>query len=258
MLHEAREKFSSLPRGIQRTIFAILLFIDSNLLGTSNRLGVLNLLDILVGGGLPDDLVWLLQIVESITAGFILVKVLFDDVPSSKVRTVGLILSPVFMIIVTFVTLDILLRGLDTGASFTLDTVSIITGTLTWSSTYLAIAIGLTLTYKVQRYGNFAQSELFMIGMYLSMIMIWTDHFFPISSLSTTKDGVLTWSLLIFTLVLAFILTGLAGIIIDRLVYRGFRKNKATPQVMMIASLGVALILRALTYLRFGSSRNMF
>ena len=258
MLHEAREKFSSLPRGIQRTIFAILLFIDSNLLGTSNRLGVLNLLDILVGGGLPDDLVWLLQIVESITAGFILVKVLFDDVPSSKVRTVGLILSPVFMIIVTFVTLDILLRGLDTGASFTLDTVSIITGTLTWSSTYLAIAIGLTLTYKVQRYGNFAQSELFMIGMYLSMIMIWTDHFFPMSSLSTTKDGVLTWSVLIFTLVLAFILTGLAGIIIDRLVYRGFRKNKATPQVMMIASLGVALILRALTYLRFGSSRNMF
>tara|TARA_Y100001980_G_scaffold45346_1_gene25683 strand:+ start:664 stop:4404 length:3741 start_codon:yes stop_codon:yes gene_type:complete len=258
MLHEAREKLSSLPRGIQRTIIAILLFIDSNLLGTSNGLGVLNLLDILVGGGLPDDLVWLLQIVESITAGFILVKVLFDDVPSSNVRTVGLILSPVFMVIVTFVTLDILLRGLDTGASFTLDLVSIITGTLTWSSTYLAIAIGLTLTYKVQRYGNFAQSELFMIGMYLSMIMIWTDYFFPMSSLSTTKDGVLTWSVLIFTLVLAFILTGLAGIIIDRLVYRGFRKSKATPQVMMIASLGVALILRALTYLRFGSSRNMF
>ena len=256
--HEAREKFSSLPRGIQRTIIAILLFIDSNLLGTSNGLGVLNLLDILVGGGLPDDLVWLLQIVESITAGFILVKVIFDDVPSSNVRTVGLILSPIFMVIVTFVTLDILLRGLDTGASFTLDLVSIITGTLTWSSTYLAIAIGLTLTYKVQRYGNFAQSELFMIGMYLSMIMIWTDYFFPMSSLSTTKDGVLTWSVLIFTLVLAFILTGLAGIIIDRLVYRGFRKSKATPQVMMIASLGVALILRALTYLRFGSSRNMF
>ena len=138
------------------------------------------------------------------------------------------------MVIVTFVTLDILLRGLDTGASFTLDLVSIITGTLTWSSTYLAIAIGLTLTYKVQRYGNFAQSELFMIGMYLSMIMIWTDYFFPMSSLSTTKDGVLTWSVLIFTLVLAFILTGLAGIIIDRLVYRGFRKSKATPQVMMI------------------------
>ena len=55
------------------------------------------------------------------------------------------------MIMFTFLTLDILLDGLGEGASFTLDLVSIATGTLTWSSTYLAIAIGLTLTYKVQR-----------------------------------------------------------------------------------------------------------
>ena len=97
-----------------------------------------------------------------------------------------------------------------------------------------------------------------MIGMYLSMIMIWSDYFFPMTSLSTTKEGVLTWSVLIFTLIAAFILTGFAGIIIDRLVYKGFRKTQASPQVMMIASLGVALILRALTYMRFGAGRNMF
>ena len=162
------------------------------------------------------------------------------------------------MVAVTFYSLDILLQGLGASAGFTLDLVSITTGTLTWSSTYLAIAIGLTLTYKVQRYGNFAQSELFMIGMYLSMIMIWSDYFFPMTSLSTTKEGVLTWSVLIFTLIAAFILTGFAGIIIDRLVYKGFRKTQASPQVMMIASLGVALILRALTYMRFGAGRNMF
>ena len=203
-------------------------------------------------------MVWLLQVVESLTAGFIIIKVFFDDVPQGNFRTIALLTSPLFMILVTFLTLDILLRGLGEGASFTLDLVSVATGTLTWSSTYLAIAIGLTLTYKVQRYGNFAQSELFMIGMYLSMIMIWSDYFFPLSSLSTTKDGVLTWSVLIFTLIAAFVLTGLAGVIIDRLVYRGFRRTKTTPQVMMIASLGVALKLRAITYLRFGSGRNMF
>ncbi|RZD34904.1 MAG: hypothetical protein CXT72_05300, partial [Methanobacteriota archaeon] len=66
------------------------------------------------------------------------------------------------------------------------------------------------------------------------------------------------WSLLSWSLIAAFVLTGIAGIIIDRLVYRGFRKDKSSPQVMMIASLGVALILRAMTYLRFGASRNMF
>ena len=258
MLHEARKQFSDLPRGTQRLIIAAALFIDANYLGTLNGLGSLNILDKVLGGGLPNDMVWLLQLVESIAAGFVVVKVLFDDVPSGIPRTAAILLSPFFMVAVTFFSLDILLQGLGEDASFTLDLVSISTGTLTWSSTYLAIAIGLTLTYKVQRYGNFAQSELFMIGMYLSMIMIWTDYFFPMSNLSTTKDGVLTWSVLLFTLIAAFVLTGIAGIIIDRLVYKGFRKTNTSPQVMMIASLGVALILRALTYLRFGASRNMF
>ena len=247
-----------MPRGTRRLIVAALLFIDANFLGTLNSIGSLNIIDKLFGGGLPNDLVWLLQLVESIAAGFLVVKILFDDAPSGVPRTIAILLSPFFMVAVTFFSLDILLQGLGEGASFTLDLVSISTGTLTWSSTYLAIAIGLTLTYKVQRYGNFAQSELFMIGMYLSMIMIWSDYFFPVANLSTTKDGVLTWSVFLFTLVAAFVLTGVAGIIIDRLVYRGFRKTKATPQVMMIASLGVALILRALTYLRFGAGRNMF
>lgn len=258
MLHDAREKFSELPRGVRRIIFAVLLFVDANFLGTLNGYGSLNLLDMLLGDTLPNDMVWLIQLIESITAGFVVIKVIFDDVPSSPYRMFALLLSPFFMVAVTFYSLDLLLEGLGASAGFTLDLVSITTGTLTWSSTYLAIAIGLTLTYKVQRYGNFAQSELFMIGMYLSMIMIWTDYFFPMTSLSTTKEGVLTWSVLAFTLIAAFILTGFAGIIIDRLVYKGFRKTQASPQVMMIASLGVALILRALTYMRFGAGRNMF
>ena len=203
-------------------------------------------------------MVWILQVVQSISAGFIVVKILFDDAPSGFARTIGLIISPFFIVALTFLTLDFLMQGLEVSASFTLDSVSIGTGTLTWSSTYLAIAIGLTLTYRVQRYGNFAQSELFMLGMYLAVVLAWTDQLFPMSNLPTSKDGVLTWSVLIFILIAAFILTGLAGIIIDRLVYRGFRKNEASPQVMMIASLGVALILRALTYLRFGAGRQLF
>ena len=258
MLHDALNRFSELPRGTRRLIIATAMFLDANLLGTLKGYGSLNILDALLGGGLPNDMVWILQVVESVSAGFVVVKVLFDDFPSSIYRTIGLLISPLFMVALTFFTLDILMQGLDVGASFTLDSVSIVTGTLTWSSTYLAIAIGLTLTYKVQRYGNFAQSELFMIGMYLSLVMVWSDLLFPMTDLPTSKDGVLTWSVLIFILIAAFVLTGFAGIIIDRLVYRGFRKKEASPQVMMIASLGVALILRALTYLRFGAGRQLF
>ena len=158
MLHDARTRFSELPQGVRRLVFAVLLFFDSNYLGTLNGYGSLNILDMLLGDALPNDMVWLIQLIQSITAGFVVIKVLFDDVPSSPLRTLALLLSPFFMVAVTFYSLDLLLQGLGASAGFTLDLVSITTGTLTWSSTYLAIAIGLTLTYTVQRYGNFAQS----------------------------------------------------------------------------------------------------
>jgi len=260
MIQQIRENYSQLTNSLttsqKRLLLTSILFIDSLILGLTYGNGILNLLDILLLDKLPTDLIWLMQIVESISAGFIVVKMFFDDIPKSNLRTLLILLSPLFLVFVVFVTLEALLQGLETRATITLDLISISTGTLTWASTYLAIAIGLTLTYKVQRYGNFAQSEFFMIGMYLAMILVWSDYFVPMYD--APRDGILTWSVLCWTLLAAFILTGIAGIIIDRLVYRGFREESASPQVMMIASLGVALILRAITYLRFGSSRNMF
>ncbi len=260
MLQQIRENYNQffglLTTTQKRLIITSILFLDSLIFGLTYGNGFLNLIDILLLDKLPTDLIWLMQILQSITAGFIVVKMFFDDIPKSNLRTVLIFLSPIFLVMVVFVTLEALLQGLETRATITLDLISISTGTLTWASTYLAIAIGLTLTYKVQRYGNFAQSEFFMIGMYLAMILVWSDYFVPMYD--APRDGVLTWSVLSWTLLGAFVLTGIAGIIIDRLVYRGFREENASPQVMMIASLGVALILRALTYLRFGSSRNMF
>ena len=82
-----------------------------------------------------------------------------------------------------------------------------------------------------------------MIGMYLSMVMVWTEHFFPLYD--APRDGTLVWSLLIWTVPGAFILTGFAGILIDRLAYRGGRERGASPQLLMIPTLGIALILRA-------------
>ena len=228
MLQDARDRFSELPRWARRLILATFLFLDANLMGTLNGFGSLNLLDRILGGGLPNDMVWILQVVQSISAGFIVVKILFDDAPSGFARTIGLIISPFFIVALTFLTLDFLMQGLEVSASFTLDSVSIGTGTLTWSSTYLAIAIGLTLTYRVQRYGNFAQSELFMLGMYLAVVLAWTDQLFPMSNLPTSKDGVLP-IVLIFILI-AYCPNRIVGVIMARLVYRGFRKNEASPR----------------------------
>ena len=113
----------------------------------------------------------------------------------------------------------------------------------------------MTLTYKVQRYGNFAQSEFFMVGMFAVFVISWTDSYAPL--FDAPKDGVIVWSLLFRVIVAAFILTGIAGVMADLLVYRGFRLRDATPQVMMIASLG-SPSLRALFYLRFSSLKRQF
>ena len=251
----ALEWWRALSRGQRRTAIALLILIEANI-GLLYGSGLLNLVDSIAGGKIPNDMVWLLQSLESISGGFFLVKILFDDVPAGWPRSISIALSPLFLLFIVGITLDNLFKGLNDDVRLTFDLISISTSTLTWSSTYLAIAVGLTLTYKVQRYGNFAQSELFMLGMYLSMVMVWSEHFFPMYD--APLDGTLAWSVLLWTLVAAFLLTGLAGIIIDRLVYRGFRRKEASPRVMMIASLGVALVLRAITYLRFGAGKKMF
>ena len=255
MIESAKSAWNSLTRGQRRLIVSLVIMVDS-WVGLRYGFGSLNLLDKVLSGGIPNDMIWLLQIVLAISGGFMLIKILFDDVPESSARSLGIACSPLFLLFIVYLTLDILFKGMSDDAIITLDLISISVGTLTWSTTYLAIAVGLTLTYKVQRYGNFAQSEFFMIGMYLSMIMVWVDQFYPLAS--APRDGVLVWSLLLWTILGAFVLTGIAGIVIDRLVYRGFRQKNASPQVMMIASLGIALILRALVYLRFGAGKKMF
>ena len=255
MIESAKTAWNSLNRGQRRLIVSLVIMVDA-WVGLRYGSGSLNLLDKVLSGGIPNDMVWLLQIVLAISGGFMLIKILFDDVPESSARSLGIACSPLFLLFIVYLTLDILFKGMSDDAIITLDLISISVGTLTWSTTYLAIAVGLTLTYKVQRYGNFAQSEFFMIGMYLSMIMVWVDQFYPLAS--APRDGVLVWSLLLWTILGAFVLTGIAGIVIDRLVYRGFRQKNASPQVMMIASLGIALILRALVYLRFGAGKKMF
>ncbi len=255
MIESAKTAWYSLNRGQRRLIVSLVIMVDA-WVGLRYGSGSLNLLDKVLSGGIPNDMVWLLQIVLAISGGFMLIKILFDDVPESSARSLGIACSPLFLLFIVYLTLDILFKGMSDDAIITLDLISISVGTLTWSTTYLAIAVGLTLTYKVQRYGNFAQSEFFMIGMYLSMVMVWVDQFYPLAS--APRDGVLVWSLLLWTILGAFVLTGIAGIVIDRLVYRGFRQKNASPQVMMIASLGIALILRALVYLRFGAGKKMF
>ncbi len=244
-----------LPRLQRRLLIAAVVGLDA-VLGLLYQMGISNGIDAVLGGNIPNDMVWLSQSLQLISMGFLLVKVVFDDLPTGWARSGLMVLSPLFLLLIVLLTIELLMHGLDTKATIYFNLTSIGFSTLTWSATYLAIAVGCTLTYSVQRYGNFAQSEFFMLGMYVAVMLMWMDFFYPLHA--TPKDGVLVWSLLVWTLIGAFVLTGIAGIIIDRLVFRGFRDRKSSPDVMMIASLGVALVLRAIVYLRFGAGTKLY
>ena len=247
--------WNSLSVLAQRLIIVLFLFLDSYI-GLIHQRGILNFVDLILLGNLPPDFVWLLQTFQMICTGFFLVKILFDNVTPSRTRTLAMCLSPFLLVLHVLLSLHILMLGQGLIANLTFNMGTIAISTLTWSSTYLAIAVGCTLTYSVQRYGNFAQSEFFMLGMYVAIAFMWTDLLFPISE--APSDGTLVWSLFAYVILGAFILTGIAGVIIDRLVFKGFRDSKSSSDVMMIASLGVAMILRSLIYLRFGSNTKRF
>ena len=87
MLRQIRENYNQLSNSFsttqKRLIIVSILFLDSLIFGLTYGKGLLNFVDTLLLGKLPTDLIWLMQIVESITAGFIVVKMFFDDIPKS-------------------------------------------------------------------------------------------------------------------------------------------------------------------------------
>jgi branched-subunit amino acid ABC-type transport system permease component len=87
------------------------------------------------------------------------------------------------------------------------------------------IAIGLTMTFSVLRFANFAHTETAVIGAYLTF----------------TLNVGLHWNLLAAMLVAAA-LVGLIGIAIDRGIFRFMRD--AGDVAPMIASLGLAIVIR--------------
>ena len=201
------------------------------------------------------EIKWLALSVEMMIGGLVLTRVVLNRT-KNQWKSLVIICTPIVVALIGFVVLDLVLTGLGRSATMNFNLSSIGASGLYWAAVYLSIAIGLTLTYKVQRFANFAQAEMLLVGSYVAMTLMWSDRFFPISD--APKDGILNWELLIWAGVSAFLITGCFGLITDRFVYKRLRNKMVTPQVMMIASLGVSMILRALLYMRFSAGTFRF
>ena len=209
------------------------------------------------------DPLWMFQFLEFILSSMYVLYWMLNNL-KGWTRTVAVFSSPIIILLIFAVCLEQLFVGQETTVSPTFRLTSVLFTGFYWAAAYLAIAVGLTLTYKVQRFGNFAQAETMLFGAYVGFTVMWSPFFYTlvegekVLNIDVKKDEVLTWDLLFWACVTGFVLTGLLGVLIDRLIYSRFRKRNALPQAMMIASLGVAMILRGILYIRYGADQYLF
>ena len=110
---------------------------------------------------------------------------------------------------------------------------------LSLGSLYALIAIGYTMVYGILRLINFAHGDVFMLGAYLVFYgMIFTP--FP------------WWAVMI----LAAALTGLFGIVLERLAYAPLRN---APRInVLISAIGASFLMENLAILIFGGRPRAF
>ena len=109
---------------------------------------------------------------------------------------------------------------------------------------YALGAIGVSMIYAILRFAHFAHGDLMATGAYIGLLVVWLLDATPLRELSVNIR-------LLIALPLAFAGTAAVAILIDRLFYKPFRRAKSMI-VVVIASFGVALMLRSLVQLFFG------
>ena len=95
-------------------------------------------------------------------------------------------------------------------------------------------AIGLTLIFRILRFAHFAHGDMMTLGAYLAL-------FFKVSV------GLPVW----LAAVISVVLTPVAAVAIDRLLYKPLRRT--SPAILLIASVGMALFLRHLVQFIWGA-----
>lgn len=114
-------------------------------------------------------------------------------------------------------------------------------------STLALGAVGLTLTFKILNFANFAQGSLLSWGAYFAWIVVAAFAGVQNGSFGPLSFG---WPF-ILALIFAVIMTSLLALIVDWLVFRILRK-KNIQVTLVIASFGAALLLSNLIVVVFG------
>ena len=111
-------------------------------------------------------------------------------------------------------------------------------------------AVGLSITYNVLRFANFAQGEILAIGAYISMAFIVLMGV-GIGSIGPVSFG---WPL-IASIILSVLVTSVVVLSIDWLLFRILRQRSASRITFIIAAFGLSLIVRNVITLIAGADQ---
>lgn len=115
----------------------------------------------------------------------------------------------------------------------------ILVDTVVYGSEIAIIAVGIALAFSILKFANFAHIQYAIVGCYLT----WS------------VEQILGAGMIVAT-ILGALLTGVVAVVVDRLVFSRLRDS--SPEVKMIVSWGVALVLRATVATIFGGESKFY
>lgn len=121
---------------------------------------------------------------------------------------------------------------------------------LSYGSQLALGALGVTLVYAVLRFSNFAHGDTMAFGAMLTMLATWALQAYGIS-LAPLPTALLA-------LPLGVAVTAAVCVLLDKLVYRHYRRRNSPPVVFVIVSVGVMFILHGVVRFVVGPQDRQF
>jgi branched-chain amino acid transport system permease protein/neutral amino acid transport system permease protein len=119
-------------------------------------------------------------------------------------------------------------------------------------STFALGAIGLSLIFGILRFVHIAQGDFMTLGAYITLFFL--TFVFPKIGLTQVGLGIFTFGYpLLLALPLSMLGVSVVAVVLDRLVYRTFRLREAHVIVMAMASLGLAIAMRGVVQMVWGT-----
>ncbi|MGI9426091.1 MAG: branched-chain amino acid ABC transporter permease [Hyphomicrobiaceae bacterium] len=103
-------------------------------------------------------------------------------------------------------------------------------------------ALGVTLVYGILRFSNFAHGEVMSFGTMVCLLVMWW--------LQAQGVSIAPLPTVLLALPIGIAATALFCLLVDRWVYRFYRRQKSKPVILLIASIGVMFFMNGL--IRFG------